>query len=62
MSRLDDLKKAAADKLATVHQDVVNYVSALESKVQANKTTWYTIGAAVCLVAILLIVHHLKHG
>lgn len=62
MSKLADLKKLAADKLATVHDDVTNYVTALEGKVQSNRNVAYGIAAAVAVVVILLFVHHLKHG
>ena len=52
MSKLADLKKAAEDKLASVHADVLSYVNALESKVSANKYTVY----AACGLAIILVV------
>lgn len=62
MSKLDDLKKEAADKLATVHADVAKYVTALEDKVQSNRNVWHGAAAAAAVIVILLIVHHLKHG
>lgn len=48
MSKLQDLKKAAADKLATVPADVMTYVTALESKVKLN-SGWIIGGFAVGL-------------
>lgn len=62
MNKLANLKKAAADKLAAVHQDVTTYISALKDKMQSNKNVWYGVGAAVAVVVILLIVYHLKHS
>lgn len=59
MSKLDDLKKAAEDKLATVHADVVAYVSALETKIATNKF-WLYGGGAVLVLFVIWVVFH-KH-
>lgn len=52
MSKLDDLKTKAADKLATVHADVSAYVTALEAKVSGNRYTIYAIAALGIIVAV----------